>query len=494
MREHLRLALDQSVRTIDQDGHLHVSMANISKVAVNPYRGNEIPHYQELGLDPDKVYQLFRAPDELAKAAPSFSSKPLFSIHRPSTAENHPKQITVGSIGNDVRFVAPYLRAPLVVWDAAAIDGIESDDQRELSCGYRYDADMTPGIYKGTRYDGVMRNILGNHVTLVESGRAGSDVIVGDAAFIPNPPEIIVMAVRKPAVAMSRKALLASGALLTYVRPKLATDQQIDIAPILKGVTAKTWKTDKPRIVIALDAALKGKLAEDATIADLGDVLEQLDAIVDGGGEDMPQAGVAAVDPVDPVDPGAEDDDAGMADKVSQFLTGKISDEDLAALMAMLTPAAPAATEDDPTGIDAELDADETDPKKKPPFPLKKKDAAVDKGLMTKTAMDAALKTVEQATIKRMNAIREAERIVRPWIGEVAMGQDSAEAVYKLALDSADIDLTDVPPIAYRAVLQALPQPNATVPQPTAARMALDSAGAKKYAERFPHANRLQTN
>src|SRR4029077_115521 len=55
------LAFDRaSVRSIDQDGHLHVSESNISMAAVNPYIGREIPDWQELGLDPDKVYQLFR--------------------------------------------------------------------------------------------------------------------------------------------------------------------------------------------------------------------------------------------------------------------------------------------------------------------------------------------------------------------------------------------------------------------------------------------------
>ena len=42
---------------------------------------------------------------------------------------------------------------------AATIAGIESEEQRELSCGYRYTADMSPGTYRGQRYDGVMRQI-----------------------------------------------------------------------------------------------------------------------------------------------------------------------------------------------------------------------------------------------------------------------------------------------------------------------------------------------
>ena len=40
---------------------------------------------------------------------------------------------------------------------------------------------MTPGVYEGHRYDGIMTNIRGNHVALVKDGRAGTDVVVQDA-------------------------------------------------------------------------------------------------------------------------------------------------------------------------------------------------------------------------------------------------------------------------------------------------------------------------
>ena len=69
----LTLALDRdSVREKDRDGRLRVTRANISKANICPYRGSEIPDWQKLGLDPDHVYNLLRAPEELQKAAESF--------------------------------------------------------------------------------------------------------------------------------------------------------------------------------------------------------------------------------------------------------------------------------------------------------------------------------------------------------------------------------------------------------------------------------------
>ena len=68
-----RLALDRSMRHKDQDGRLHVANCRLSKATVNPYRGREIPQSQQLGLDPERIYQLYRAPDELSAAAASSS-------------------------------------------------------------------------------------------------------------------------------------------------------------------------------------------------------------------------------------------------------------------------------------------------------------------------------------------------------------------------------------------------------------------------------------
>lgn len=185
-----RIILDKgTARTIDAQGFMHVKDCNISKANVCPYLGSEIPNAEELGLDPNKIYKLYRDPEELAKAAPTFNNLPLMDFHHEVDAEGletdaklHGK--VVGSIGTDCRFVAPYLVASLVLYTAGAIAGVESEQQRELSPAYRYTLDMTPGTSpEGEVYDGVMRNIGGNHVALVDEGRTGKDVTIKDGAM-----------------------------------------------------------------------------------------------------------------------------------------------------------------------------------------------------------------------------------------------------------------------------------------------------------------------
>lgn len=169
-----------SVRSVDENGYMHVGASHITKAVVNPYYGREIPGWQQRGLDPEKIYYGFRDPDELQKSLTTWAGLPLHIEHHVDSADDPQKLTRVGSVGTEVVWNAPYVDAPLTIWDKKAIDAVESGAYRELSCAYRYDPDWTLGVHEGISYDFVMRNIRGNHVALVEEGRAGPDVIVAD--------------------------------------------------------------------------------------------------------------------------------------------------------------------------------------------------------------------------------------------------------------------------------------------------------------------------
>ncbi|MBD9417651.1 DUF2213 domain-containing protein [Achromobacter sp. ACM04] len=443
------LAFDRAtVRTIDAYGRMHVAISNISKATVNPYRGNEIPDWEALGLDANRIYFLLRDPQELEKAASTFNGIQLLHIHIPVDANQPRKERVVGTTGTDATFQAPYLKNSLVVWDAIAIAGINSEEQKELSSAYGYRADMTPGVYEGVAYDGVMRDIRGNHVALVEVGRAGPDVVVGDSYTL-NPSEI-------PKMKQSKTAIAVAGALGAYIRPKLAQDSALgDLTAFLKGVSRKNLKSEQPRIVRAMQNHFKGKLAQDADLEDLKEVIE---VFTDPGmspiGEDEEE---------DLTEPKAVAQDDELMGKIREMLGEKLGPEEAARVMAALgEPAAGAADEPPPTPGTA-------------PAPV------------TKQAMDAALakatKAGEEGAISRMTAIRTAEQECRPILGEI-VAQDSAEAVYKMALDAKGIDLTDTPPAAYRAMVKmALAQDQA----PQTPRVAMDSAAQKSFRDRFPN-------
>ena len=173
----------ETARTFDENGYLHVSTSNITKEQVVPYVGDTIPGWQELGLKPKAIYQIYRPAAEIEKAVDTFNGLPLSLDHWEMDASNMPKDKIVGSLGTDAAFDAPYLTNSLTVTDADAIKRINSGEFRDLSAGYLCDVEMIDGIFDGKHYDGVMKNIRGNHVALVREGRAGHDVRVADSAL-----------------------------------------------------------------------------------------------------------------------------------------------------------------------------------------------------------------------------------------------------------------------------------------------------------------------
>jgi len=179
----MRIAFDRSsARRVDEDGHLHVADCPITKATVNGYYGKEIPDYDRLGLEPDRIYMMLRPPEELEKAAPLWGNKPLLDEHVEVRSEKPEKKHQAGVVGHGCYFDGEYVRTPqLTIWDQKDIDAVEAEEKHELSASYGYEPVMEPGVFKGLRYDGRMVNLAPNHVALVDRGRAGRDVKVNDA-------------------------------------------------------------------------------------------------------------------------------------------------------------------------------------------------------------------------------------------------------------------------------------------------------------------------
>ena len=169
-------------RRFDENGFMHVESSHITKEQVAPYRGREIPGWAELGLDPDKIYLGYRPADELQKAADTFNGLPIMFRHHAVNAQDPKKEYQVGSMATNATWNAPYIDNGMIFTDAVGIRCVENGTCREISCAYRYTPDFTPGEFEGKPYDFVMRDIKGNHVAIVEEGRAGPDVVVADSS------------------------------------------------------------------------------------------------------------------------------------------------------------------------------------------------------------------------------------------------------------------------------------------------------------------------
>lgn len=469
-----RAAVQESFRTKDNDGHLHVSATPITKATVNPYFGQEIVNWRELGLQPDRVYKLYRDPAELEKAAKSFNGKPLLLGHREIDAAAHHYEGTVGCV-TGVYWDAPYLMAALDVWPGDAIDGIESEEAAELSAAYRYKALMEPGVSPdGESFDGRMTAIDGNHVALVPRGRAGRDVVVRDAALWDFSKGFTMKA--KPTLAAAQ----TQGALAVYLKPKMAKDASIDLAPIVAGVTAKNFKTQVPAIVLGVMRATKGKLAQDADIEDVAEVIEALAEIL------PPEAEADVKAAVEGAEGGEVNDDADAAEACIEMCR-KLSPEDREKVIAgcqAMGGGEQAQDEKDDDKKDKAMDA----------AMVQARIREATKGMVSKTAMDAEIARARAdaiaATTAHINGIADARRRVAPWVGELAMDFDSIEAVERKACDVLGIAHQGKHPDALMDIISAKPKAGERSREATP-RAAMDAASVAEVEKLFPHMNRL---
>lgn len=414
----LSLAFDKaSARTIDKDGRMHVSRSNISKANVCPYMGKEIPGWQSLGLDANKIYRLYRDPQELAKGAATFNNLPILLDHTYVSAEKPEKERVIGSMSG-VEFGDPYLAADLCFWDKAVIDAINEEAIEELSSAYHYKADMTPGTTpEGEAFDGVMRDIVGNHLALVEKGRAGADVIVADS----DPFYKKESAMKQTKLG---KALMVT---LSAASPKIAQDSAL--LGLVGGAVKKSF--DKQKVVQAICAMDEDIDAEKAD--------EIIDAVL--GVEEEPK-------PVEPK-PVMDEDDGGAKSKhaeIIDYLKSKGLDaSDLEAVGNMLTRMdRPFASDED---VQAKVEEE------------------------VKTAADS----LRQEIKLHYAELDKARSAVRPVVGEV-IGMDSAADVYKFALKHMNVDFAGMPD----AGLSKLFSVAATKKSEPSRPVAMDSASVKK--------------
>ncbi|MEX9216290.1 DUF2213 domain-containing protein [Providencia rettgeri] len=165
-------------RTYDNNGWLEVKDNPISKVGVFDYLGAEIG-----APIPDKIYKVFRPPEELSseETINSFKLTPFIVEHEMLGKHATPaeKKGIQGVIGEDVYFDPPYLRANIKIFSDTALNSIDAG-KIELSPGYRSRYEFTSGIYEGQPYDAIQRHLRGNHLALVDEGRTGNEVAVLD--------------------------------------------------------------------------------------------------------------------------------------------------------------------------------------------------------------------------------------------------------------------------------------------------------------------------
>jgi hypothetical protein len=159
-----RGAIKASKRT--QEGYLRIDGSKIARVGIQIYRRADGSEIREL-REPEQVFD--------AESLASFAQLPLTNTHPPGrlTAETAARH-AVGSVGAAIKLDDKWISAPIVVWDAATIQAIESGRQ-QLSAGYSCELVEESGEWNGQKFDCRQTNIRANHLAVVSVARAGAE-------------------------------------------------------------------------------------------------------------------------------------------------------------------------------------------------------------------------------------------------------------------------------------------------------------------------------
>lgn len=229
-------------QTSTPEGFLICHNVPISRIGWYEYLGKEIGANDRA----DEIVKVFRDPDEVFNpgAMASFEGKPVTDGHPPggvAVVPDNAQQYAKGTVQNVRRGSGDdidLLLADLFIYDNQLIKDIQSG-KREVSAGYEVSyAPNDDDTYS-------QRNIVGNHVAVLENGRAGDRVAIRDS--VPTKEE----------KGMNKKV-------------KLPNRKQSRVTDVLAAIGLKHFAQDAEpdEIVDAVDAMAEERGATDENVPD----------------------------------------------------------------------------------------------------------------------------------------------------------------------------------------------------------------------------------
>ena len=162
---------------VTDEGYL-IANVRTARIGTQDYRGVELDR-----PDLDKV-TVYRDEAEVFRKASlqTFGLLPVTDDHPADmvTADTA-RMVSVGTTNEEVLRDGEYLRIGIKLTDAATIRKVQ-DGKRELSVGYVSELVWGDGFAPdGTAYQARQTNIVGNHIAIVDAGRAGPLARIGDS-------------------------------------------------------------------------------------------------------------------------------------------------------------------------------------------------------------------------------------------------------------------------------------------------------------------------
>jgi len=286
--------LTENISKREPEGYLLCLNVPVARTGTQEY----LP--EELGLTGSDPVPVFRSETEVfaPETLASFEGMPVTNDHPPDGVDiENIRRLQMGHAHNVRRGTgeeSDLLLADLIITDPRLIDAI-LEGKREISCGYTYELAEEDGQY-------YQRKIRGNHIAVVDAGRAGPRVSIKDNNSIKD---------EKPGKPVERSTSMKKP--LCKILARMAKDGDVEaVAEFIEEFIGEEPET--PAEAVAEAVAEVAEVAEKVTEA----------AAEESVVVEVPENHVVTID---------EESLAGVLQRLDQ-------------LIALLTPSAPAADEE----------------------------------------------------------------------------------------------------------------------------------------------------
>ena len=173
--------LSENISRREPEGYLLCLNVPVARTGTQEYLAEElgIIHNSQFTIHHSGLIPVMRPEEEVfsPETMASFEGMPVTNDHPPEGVDISNIRVLQKGHAHNVRrgsgSESDLLLADLIITDPALIRAILEEGKREISCGYTYELCEENGEY-------VQRQIRGNHVAVVDAGRAGSRVCIKD--------------------------------------------------------------------------------------------------------------------------------------------------------------------------------------------------------------------------------------------------------------------------------------------------------------------------
>lgn len=274
-----------------EDGYL-VAEARVARTGIQDYLGTEIDPENEHGLRDKPIVRVYRPESAVfhKDAMHSYAYRPMTNGHPGGdgvTSKNW-KDVAIGNTGGEVVRDGQFVKVPLVLMDAKAIEDYESG-KRELSMGYGAEVVFQDGVSpEGEEFDCFLGPMKMNHLSLEHRARGGEHLRIGDKK--PNTP------IGGHDMADALRKLLVDGISIDVTEQGAQAIEKLN-TKLADAATATKTLTDAHAAAIALkdgelakkDAEIDGLKAKqlsdadiDKRVTDRADLITKAKSIADG--------------------------------------------------------------------------------------------------------------------------------------------------------------------------------------------------------------------